>query len=141
MNTPNTQWLWNTGATTSSIFVGHPGIYSVRVTVDGCSTNDTIEIAKDCYLDIPNAFTPNGDDVDDYFIPRNLLSKGLNDFSMKIYNRWGQVIFETNKINGRGWDGKFNGQDQPMEVYIYDISIAFKNNVHENYRGNVTLIR
>jgi len=59
-------------------------------------------------MDIPNAFTPNGDGENDYFFPRQLLAQRVTQFHMQIFNRWGELIFGTRKINGRGWDGKFN---------------------------------
>ena len=50
-------------------------------------------------------------------------------------------VFETNSINGRGWDGKYGGSDQPSGVYIYMIQVAFANGVTECYQGNVTMLR
>ncbi|RYZ55716.1 MAG: PKD domain-containing protein [Sphingobacteriales bacterium] len=135
------KWLWNTGETTPMITARHPGIYTLKVEIDGCETNDSIEIFKDCYLDIPNAFTPNADGANDYFLPRQLLSQGAIGFRMNIYNRWGQQIFETTKIDGRGWDGRFNEKDQPSGVYVYIIDVIFKNGAKEHYTGNVTLLR
>lgn len=102
---------------------------------------ESINISKDCYIDIPNAFTPNGDGINDYFFPRQLLSGNVSGFYMQVFNRWGQLIFETTHANGRGWDGKFNGQDQPGGVYIYWINVTFDNNRQEQYKGNVSLIR
>jgi gliding motility-associated-like protein len=60
---------------------------------------------------------------------------------MTIYNRWGQEIFQTLNLNGRGWDGKFNDKEQPMDVYIYVIDLTMKNGYKEHYQGNVTLLR
>ena len=134
-------WTWNTGDTTAFIAVRHPGIYTARVEANGCGTDDSVEIFKDCYLDIPNSFTPNNDGTNDYFLPRQLVSRGVTMFKMIIYNRWGQIIFETNNIDGRGWDGKFNGSDQPTGVYVYMIEATFKNGVKEQYQGNLTLLR
>ncbi len=141
MGNPDAIWRWNTGATSSSIFVGHPGIYTVNVSLKGCDANDTIEIFKDCYIDIPNAFTPNGDGTNDFFIPRNLFTRGITSFEMKIYDRWGILMFETTKLDGRGWDGKYNGADQPMGVYVYLITVDMKSGESEKYKGNVTLMR
>jgi len=138
---PTMAWHWNTGATTPSIEIVHPGIYSVTASKNDCSTTETIEVNKDCYTDVPNVFTPNGDGVNDYFYPRQLLSKGVTGFSMSIFNRWGQKVFESATANGRGWDGKFNDKDQPMGVYIYQINAVMKNGRTENYTGNVTLMR
>jgi gliding motility-associated-like protein len=92
-------------------------------------------------MDIPNAFTPNGDGLNDYFFPRQQLSSGLVTFSMQIYNRWGQEIFATTNIDGRGWDGKFNGVDQPEGVFIYIIEGTFRDGQKESHKGNVTLVR
>jgi gliding motility-associated-like protein len=135
-------YTWSTGATTANLKIVHHGNYSLTVTnTHDCSTTDEIIVAKDCYVDIPNSFTPNNDGVNDYFFPRQLLSSGITDFTMQVFNRWGQVIFETTNANGSGWDGKFNGKDQPQGVFIYRIHVIFKNGRMEKYDGNVTLIR
>ena len=86
-------------------------------------------------------FSPNNDGINDYFFPRQLLSANLSDFRMRIYNRWGQLIFETNKLDGRGWDGKFNEKPQPQGVYVYLIEAVTGNRYPEQYQGNVTLLR
>lgn len=135
------QYKWNTGATTPSIEVREPGMYTLTVSKGDCAASESVRVHKDCYADVPNAFTPNGDGENDYFFPRNLLSRGAVGFRMSIFNRWGQKVFETENLNGRGWDGKFNGVDQPMGAYIYQIQIAFKNGKTEEYNGSVTLIR
>ncbi len=138
---PAATWRWNTGQTGSSIQVVEPGEYYVTVNVDGCEGSDTVNVAKDCYMDIPNAFTPNGDGMNDYFFPRNLLTRGLSTFSMQIFNRWGQQIFSTTNLDGRGWDGKFNDVAQPEGVYVYIIEGTFKDGQKESHKGNVTLLR
>ncbi len=136
------QYHWNTGDTTQQLQVTHPGIYSLTVTSQqGCATTETIEINKSCYTDLPNAFSPNGDGENDYFFPRQLLSRQLTAFNMKILNRWGQIIFRTTDTKGRGWDGKFNGEEQPVGVYVYIIDIETNHHNTEQYKGNVTLIR
>jgi len=139
--TAGASWLWSTGETTSSITVGEPGYYSTTVTIGGCSASDTVFVANDCYMDLPNVFTPNGDGVNDYFYPRQYLTKGITTFSMNIYNRWGQKLFETESIDGRGWDGRFNGKEQPEGVYVYIIEVSFKDGQKEHHQGNVTLMR
>jgi len=134
-------WLWNTGATTPQIVINEPGIYSVTVKIDGCSVSASVNVANDCYMNIPNVFSPNGDGLNDYFYPRQELTSGLITFSMEIYNRWGQEIFATTSLDGRGWDGKFNGVDQPEGVYVYVIDATFKDGEKEHHTGNVTIIR
>ncbi len=126
---------------TSGIYIRHHGSYSVTADLDGCTASDTIVIDKNCYINIPNVFTPNGDGNGDYFLPRQLLSRNISKFEMHIYNRWGHEVFETMSINGRGWDGKLGGDDQPVGVYIYMINVTFANGITERYQGNVTLLR
>jgi gliding motility-associated-like protein len=135
------KWRWNTDETTSGIIVSKPGIYAATVTIDGCTTTDTVIVRKDCYVDVPNVFTPNGDGVNDYFFPRGFLSRGVTSFNMSIYNRWGQLIYETSNISGQGWDGALNSVQQPTGVYIYSIDATFKDGQIEQHKGNVTLLR
>lgn len=140
-NPPGTVYYWSNGDTSSVLKITEPGTYWVSANLDGCVTTDFFDVNKDCYTDVPNSFTPNGDGINDYFYPRQLLSKGIVDFTLTIYNRWGEKIFETSNPDGRGWDGKFDGKDQPMGVYVYQISVRYKNQASEQYTGNVTLIR
>ncbi|HXS36032.1 MAG TPA: gliding motility-associated C-terminal domain-containing protein [Flavipsychrobacter sp.] len=134
-------YLWSTGATTESIETTTPAAYWLMVTSDhGCIAADTEIVKPNCYVGIPNAFSPNGDGINDYFFPRELLSKGVIAFHMEIFDRWGVEIFATDNVNGRGWDGRFNGVQQPAGVYIYVITVSFKNDITQTYKGNITLI-
>jgi gliding motility-associated-like protein len=133
--------VWNTGSTASSIAVTEPGQYWLRVSDGECATTDTIQINRDCYLNIPNAFSPDGDGLNEFFLPREILSSGLKTFTMSIYNRWGEKIFTTTSLDGRGWDGKYNGVPQSTGVYVYTIDVEFINKVKKTYNGNVTLMR
>ncbi len=127
-------YIWNAGATTANLEVKHPGIYSLKITNEsGCSNTGTIEVKKDCYIDIPNAFTPNGDGINDYFFPRQLITRSIIAFRMQVFSRWGERIFETTQADGRGWDGKLGGKEQPGGVYVYLIDIYFLNGKHENF--------
>jgi gliding motility-associated-like protein len=139
---PEYKHLWSTGATTAGITIRHEGIYRLTVTnKQGCSTTESVRVSKDCYTDIPNAFTPDGDGVNDYFFPRQRLSSGISAFHMKVINRWGQVVFESSQTDGRGWDGRLNGKDQPAGVYLYFVETTYHNSISEKYQGNVTLLR
>jgi gliding motility-associated-like protein len=134
--------LWSTGDVNPGIQARHYGTYWLTITNEnGCNASDSIDITKACFLDIPNAFSPNGDGSNDYFMPRQILSKDVAKFHMTIFDRWGQMIFETYQTNGRGWDGKFNGKDQPVGVYVYVIDVLFSNKATESYQGNITLLR
>lgn len=143
VDNPGQIYTWNTGETANAISVTTPGHYWAMGSsaTAGCTTVDSIWIKRDCYLNIPNSFSPNNDGRNDYFIPRELLSSGLTSFTMNIFNRWGELIFTTSKIDGRGWDGKYNGVDQPLGVYVYVIKAEFMNNVKKEFSGNVTLMR
>ncbi len=143
VNNPGTIYLWSTGESTNAITVTQPGRYWVISTTAGsnCSTTDSIWVKRDCYLNIPNSFSPNGDGRNDYFIPREILSSGVTSFTMNIFNRWGENIFTTSSVDGRGWDGKFNNIDQPVGVYVYEINVEFINNIKKVFNGNVTLLR
>lgn len=139
---PGDTYLWSTGDTSAMLKVTHDGTYTLRVTSQyDCNTQDDVIVRKDCYIDVPNSFTPNSDGHNDYFFPRQFLSESVSGFSMKIFNRWGQVLYETTNPAGRGWDGKFNDKDQPTGVYIYQIDVMLKNGRTEQFTGNVTLLR
>ena len=140
-STSGATWLWSTGQTTSSIVITDPGTYTATVTIDGCSASSSVNVTNDCYMNIPNVFTPNGDGLNDYFFPRQALTSGLTSFSIVIYNRWGTKVFESNSLTGAGWDGKLGGVDQPEDVYIYIIDGTFKDGQKEHHQGNVTLLR
>lgn len=141
ISVPGATYAWSTGDSTPTIRVTNPGTYSARMTLDGCSTNDDITITRDCYINIPNAFSPDGDGLNDHFFPRNQSEQSIKTFKMQIYNRYGQLIFETERPEGSGWDGRFNGVEQPFGVYVYTIDVEFVNGHKEAYHGNVTLIR
>lgn len=88
-------------------------------------------------VDLPNAFTPNGDGNNDVLYVRGF---GIKSMALRIYNRLGQVVFEsTNPSNG--WDGKFKGVLQPMDAYAYTLSILFGDGTAVNKKGDITLIR
>lgn len=134
-------YRWSTGAITDHITVSTPGVYWLEVSNGQCGNTDSIDIARSCYIDIPNSFTPNNDGLNDYFFPRNMLSHALVAFHMQVLNRWGQLVFETRSLDGRGWDGQFNNLGQPQGVYIYLIEATFSNGVQEKYQGNLSLLR
>ncbi len=132
-------YQWNTGDTTYYITGTEEGSYSVIIqTEEGCTTIDSAYL-KDVYMpfyfNVPNAFTPNNDGLNDTFRP---VATGdlIRQFSMVIYNRWGQMIFETNNP-AEGWDGK----DAPAGVYSWVISYSdVKEKVYQT-KGIVTLIK
>ncbi len=135
------QYLWNTGDTTDKLKIKTPGHYSLTISSvsTGCVNISKVLVKKDCILAVPNAFTPNGDGTNDYFLPRKPAE--CDQFRMQIWNRWGQLVFDTRHRDGKGWDGTFQGKPAPAGVYIYKIEVSFRNGLQEKLAGNVTLIR
>ncbi len=136
-----TSWLWSTGETTPSIGVATSGMYYATVTIGGCSATDSVWVGNDCYVSVPNCFTPNKDGVNDYFNPRDYFTKGCKHFNLTIYNRWGQKLFETANLEGSGWDGMYNNVQQPEGVYIYTLNADFVDGQKITKQGNITIVR
>ena len=89
-------------------------------------------------LYIPNAFSPDGDGVNDFFIPKGA---EFIHFEMEIYNRWGEKVYNTNNID-QPWSGKGkNGDEIQQGVYVYKIWIRDFKEENHYYVGNVTLIK
>ncbi len=88
-------------------------------------------------IDVPTALTPNGDGVNDKVIPRGF---GIETIVFRIFNRWGNLLFETNQRNV-GWDGTYKGQVQPMEAYSYTLDAKLFDGQIVQKSGNITLIR
>lgn len=97
----------------------------------------TILVNLDGNIDIPNAFSPDGDNVNDILFVRAF---GAVEINLKIFNRWGEFLFETNDLS-IGWDGTWRGEPQEMEVYVYILSGTLNNGRKIFKKGNVTLLR
>jgi gliding motility-associated-like protein len=149
-------WEWYFGdgdtSTTQTPMHSYPnaGTYIVSLVVresNGCkdSVIDTVLVKNVLTLYIPNSFSPNGDDLNDWFFP-----KGENidpsTYEFEIYDRWGNMVFYTNDINGK-WNGTMNNkgtapQDCVIGVYVYRIAARNINDgLLNNYFGSVTLIK
>ncbi len=112
--------IWSTGAVSSEITVDKPGEYWYSIE-EACFTHfDTIRVISDgLVLHIPNAFTPNRDGLNDQL---EFWMYGAKKFSVLIYDRWGQMIYEQEGGAGLfSWDGKVNGKDAMQGVYILKI--------------------
>lgn len=136
-------YLWSTGETTSTINFVMPAdsVVFAWVSVDnnGCKGFDTVRLRNRCVILLPAAFSPNGDGKNDLFHP---LATSVEDFDFMVINRWGQVVYSDNSGDiARGWDGEFNGQKQPIGVYIYHITGHFVSGKPFTLQGNVTVVR
>ena len=112
----------------------------------GCKSRDHVTIFVVCNganIFIPNTFSPNGDGANDIFYPR-----GTGLFSIKtlrIFNRWGEVVFEKNGFApndaSAGWNGTFKGLKLTPDVYVYTVDIICDNSTTLILKGNVALIQ
>ena len=139
---PMTNYRWNTGDTSSVIKIDTSGLYICQAMNFCGSAYSDIHIAYiDCDSDclyVPNAFTPNGDGVNDLFeiFPRCPFIY----FQLQVFNRWGERVFETNDITN-GWNGSFRGVIQPPGIYVYHLYMTNESGETEQKKGSITLIR
>jgi gliding motility-associated-like protein len=104
----------------------------------GCSANKDIlvEVIIDKTIYIPNAFTPNGDGVNDIFMVN---ASNVKEFNFSIYDRWGELIYKTTST-ATGWDGIYKGKKLPPAAYIYYAQFEFPDGQKINKKGSVILI-
>lgn len=141
-------WTWNFG---DSIYSSdktpehdyeEAGLYKVcllGLNANGCSSSfcDTIIVENPNIIAFPEAFTPNGDNINDMF---KLRGGPLLEMELRIFNEWGNQVFSSNSQN-IGWDGSFNGSPQPIGVYEYSLKGKGPDNEIVNMHGIVNLIR
>jgi gliding motility-associated-like protein len=147
-------YMWEPGASLSCDTCYNPiannystTTYTVTVSSDfGCKATDDVTIFLFCdesQIFIPNTFTPNGDGQNDVFYPRGSGVSKINAF--RIYNRWGELLFErTNiKINdiSKAWDGTFNGGTSRPDVYVYLVDAICDTGEPIFIKGDVTIVK
>ncbi len=111
----------------------------VAINQYGCSDTvcHPVESLINPLLDVPNAFTPGRFGQNSVVMVKGF---GIAAMNWKIYNRWGQVVFESNNPF-IGWDGTFNGTAQPVGVYAYTLEATFFDGTKTRKKGDITLIR
>jgi gliding motility-associated-like protein len=153
-NGPITTWSWSQPAGLSCSSCPQPVAtilndvtYKVKATTAfGCSDEDTIRFKTFC-LDaqtfIPNAFTPDGDGINDILMVRG--SGIVTVKSFRIFNRWGEVVFERSNFAPNnpafGWDGKINGIVGGPDVFVYTADVVCGNGTTFTYKGNVSILK
>lgn len=160
LSTGGVTGVWDFGDSTyrqyiAGAYVTHTykerGTYTVRLFLSNeGSCTDTFElevcvVPEESGFYVPNAFSPNGDLVNDIFLPKGI---GILTYSLRIYDRWGNLIFESNDPS-IGWDGTFKGSNAPEGVYVFVIRGSITSNSAANdyapvviqEEGTVTLIR
>ena len=138
-----TDYLWSTGSRDSIINVGSQASYSVQVKDIHCCVNSDTSFVKVFEYFIPNAFTPNGDGLNDFF-QVSALYKNIT-FKMVVYDRWGQLVFQSDNID-KGWDGTYGGRYCPPDSYVWIVNIGFlgKDIITQGdvvFNGTVTIVR
>jgi gliding motility-associated-like protein len=110
--------------------------YLVTGTDDnGCKAQDTVVVRVDFDLvAIPDGFTPNGDGINDVFTIHH--STAIELVELKIFNRWGQLIYEAND-----WNGTYKDKEQPMDTYVYQAVFKLPDGTSSSYSGDFLLIR
>ena len=139
-------YRWNDGTEGPILLTNTPGTYSVTVSNSCGNTSDGFSIeTEDCQqLYVPNAFSPNFDGINDYFV---LQDNGdvVEVNYMRIFSRWGERVFERtaflpNDID-QAWDGTFNGERATPGLYVWLLEVQFRDGTVEQRSGEVYLIR
>lgn len=131
--------IWEDGSTTRERNNLQAGFYYASIEDEwGCVAEIEVEVpGGELLLAMPNTFTPNGDGTNDFF---NVVGNAeARVVAFRIFNRWGQQVYD-NRNPAQGWDGTFNGQPQPSEVYFYQIEVQTPDGVWTQ-QGDVTLVR
>lgn len=142
-------WNWSFGDGNSSTLIdplhtyADSGIHMVTLVVEnafGCT--DTIRKPVRAFPPfkyyVPNTFTPEGNNINPFF---NGKGEGYIGQTLLIFNRWGEKIFESHDLYGRGWDGYSRGAPSPIGTYVYKIQLLTPAGIKHDFIGHVNLIR
>ncbi len=139
-----TDYKWTpTNDTSQWIIVKQTGEYFVKVIDNfGCYGDGNTKVKRRCdaLLYFPNIFTPNNDGENDIYLPKG---QDVTKFEIKIYNRWGQLVFNGNNVHN-GWDGNFDNQFATNGVYIFEATYEGyirKKKKQFTQKGTITLLR
>lgn len=151
LSADGTIWFWDFGDTsgTSSDFepvytYTEEGIYSptlIATNNDGCTDTLTIEeyveVIESSSFFFPNAFSPNGDGVNDEF---EVFGEGIREYYITIHDRWGELVFSSDDLT-ETWDGTKNGKAMLPGVYVFYIKVSFEDLSFETYQGSLQLLK
>ena len=113
--------------------------------LSGCESDTTIRLSVNNVLhalDFPNVFSPNRDQINDYFnvtYPAEL-AEDIEIIEFKVYNRWGNLIYDNDDPEN-GWDGMHKNEHAPSDVYAYYIEVSVGDCYFESKKGNITIVR
>ena len=115
------------------------------VDTNGCSAKDGlwVRVIENRVVGVPNAFTPNNDNINDVFMIH--AEQPIQGLSLKIYDRWGELIFEQYDFpvndSSFGWDGTFNGEPLNSAVFGWVLEVQFLDGETQTLAGNVSLLK
>lgn len=137
----NNQGYKSENKNTSYLF-NELGEYPVAMVVQnkwGCADTmiKAINVESDFNAYVPNAFTPNEDNLNDVFLP---IVRGVKLYELQIFDRWGKLIFSSQDLQ-YGWDGYFNGEPEKVDIYTWKISLSTNSGLTKLLTGHVTLNR
>lgn len=128
------------------ILIADPSVYTVFAENPQTGCRDSASLSYSVappIIDVPNAFTPNGDGHNDFFT--YVVSGNIRRIlEFRVFNRWGQLVFESDTedpVGFAGWDGAFKGKPQPSEVYFYLIRLEQYDGIVKVRQGDVSLLR
>jgi gliding motility-associated-like protein len=122
----NVRYEWTPRDNISCISCNNPWVFPTKTTSYSVEATNScfditekfiVEVISNFYLEAPSAFTPNGDSNNDVF---KFETKNITNFELRIFNRWGEIVFSTNDIS-QGWDGDVNGHPQNADTYKYSV--------------------
>lgn len=135
-------YTWNNGSTSQKTQIDQPGQYILTVTdAFNCKGADTVNVAlKQCLngFYMPNAFTPNGDGLNDVIHP--FLFGDVEEYVFIIFNRFGEAVFTTRDLN-EGWNGKYKGMSQDPGTFTWKCFFQLKDAPKQQRSGTLHLIR
>jgi len=123
--------------------IGNYGVLLVVTTQHGCmdSAYQVIVVKDQLLYYVPNTFTPDGDEHNNIFLPVMTAGMDRYDYNLQIYNRWGELMFESKDIEV-GWDGSYNGDLVPDGTYIWKLQFGMLDTDElKTVSGNVNLLR
>ena len=147
VNATDYKWFFGDGTTDTFKNILHTyhnaGEFNVTLIASGdygCADTITlypILVVEDGTVFIPNAFTPNGDGINDVF---NIYGTGIANYNLSIYDRIGEMVYQGDE-NSTGWDATFKGQPVNVGVFVYVVDITYDDGTRVNKKGDLTVVR
>ena len=141
VETNMSDYLWSTGETSQTIMVTQPGTYTVTATQDHCAVSAWYQI-ENCELNVyrPNTITPGiGDGLNDYFCLHEKYLPMIDDFEIRIYTRWGELIYYSDDKNFK-WNGEYRGRINRQIIYTYLINFTDNRGTPHQLTGSITVL-